>query len=83
MVATINHIIFPLVYLLVKLSVILPIAKTIVKRDFSAMKIIKSSVRNQMGDKQLNDWLVTCIEREQVFANESNELCNNSKIWRI
>lgn len=72
MVATRKHIVFPLVYLLIKLSLILPVATATVERAFSAMKIIKSSLRNRMGDQLLNDCLVTYIEND-VFANVSNE----------
>ncbi|KAJ9178615.1 hypothetical protein P3X46_010484 [Hevea brasiliensis] len=76
MVATRKHIAFPLVYLLVKLSSILPIATATMKRTFSAMNIIKSSLLNRMGDELLNDCLVTYIERD-VFASIDNEVIMN------
>ncbi|XP_058003925.1 uncharacterized protein LOC131180596 [Hevea brasiliensis] len=76
MVATRKHIAFPLVYLLVKLSLILPIATATMERAFSAMNIIKSSLLNRMGDELLNDCLVTYIERD-VFANINNEVIVN------
>ncbi|KAJ9170334.1 hypothetical protein P3X46_018449 [Hevea brasiliensis] len=76
MVATKKHIIFPLVYLLIKLSLILPVAIATVERAFSAMNIIKSLLRNRMGDELLNDCLVTYIERD-VFANIDNKVIMN------
>ncbi|XP_057989368.1 uncharacterized protein LOC131169188 [Hevea brasiliensis] len=61
MIVTKKHIVFPLVYLLIKLSLILPVATATVERVFSAKYIIKSLLRNRMGDELLNDYLVTYI----------------------
>ena len=72
MVSTRKHENFPLVYLLVKLSLILPVATASVERAFSAMKIIKSTLRNSMGDQLLHDCLVPYIEKD-VFVHVSNE----------
>ena len=51
MVETRRHIVYPLVYFLLKLSLILPVATATAERAFSAMKIIKTELRNQMGDQ--------------------------------
>jgi len=50
MVKTKKSFIFPLVYMLIKLSLLLPVA--------TAMCIVKSRFRNRMGDKWMNDSLV-------------------------
>ena len=63
---------FPLVYMLVKLALILPVATATVERAFSAMNLIKNVLRNAMGDTWLNDCMVTYIERD-VFETISNE----------
>ena len=63
---------FPLVYMLIKLALISPVAIATVKRDFSAMNLIKSILRNAMGNAWLNDCLVTYIERD-IFETISNE----------
>ncbi|KAJ9559793.1 hypothetical protein OSB04_004953 [Centaurea solstitialis] len=63
MVETKKHIIFPKVYLLLKLALILPVATSSVERAFSAMKLIKTSTRNKMGDQFLSDYLVWYIEK--------------------
>ncbi|KAJ9182094.1 hypothetical protein P3X46_006123 [Hevea brasiliensis] len=76
MVATKKHIIFPLVYLLIKLSLILPVAIATVERSFFAMNIIKSLLYNKMGDELLNDYLVTYIKRD-IFASIDNEVIIN------
>jgi hypothetical protein len=72
LVETRKHIVYPLVYLLLELSLILPVATATAERAFSAMKIIKSELRNRMGDKWLNDCLVTYIEKD-VFMEIENE----------
>ncbi|XP_065621133.1 uncharacterized protein LOC136063986 [Quercus suber] len=47
LVNTRKHETYPLVYLLVKLALTLPVATAIVERSFSAMKYIKNELRNQ------------------------------------
>ncbi|KAL7149365.1 hypothetical protein ABFS83_05G035300 [Erythranthe nasuta] len=49
LVAKRKNITYPSVYLLLKLSLILPVATASVERVFSAMKIVKSELRNHMG----------------------------------
>nr|KYP44907.1 Zinc finger MYM-type protein 1 [Cajanus cajan] len=72
LVETRKHVVYPLVYLLLELALILPVATASVERVFSAMNIIKNRMRNRMGDEWLNDCLVTYIERE-VFDSIENE----------
>ncbi|XP_042380415.1 zinc finger MYM-type protein 1-like [Zingiber officinale] len=73
LVETRRDIVYPLVYKLIKLALVLPVATATVERAFSAMKIVKNRLRNQMGDRWLNDCLVTFIEKE-VFDTIDNEL---------
>ncbi|KAH7666078.1 Ribonuclease H-like protein [Dioscorea alata] len=67
MVQTDKHLTFSLVYRLIELALILPVATTIVERAFSAMNIIKIDLRNKIGDEWLNNMMVCYIERE-MFA---------------
>ncbi|KAK4258240.1 hypothetical protein QN277_007712 [Acacia crassicarpa] len=67
-----KHIVYPLVYLLVKLALTLPVATASVERAFSAMKYIKTDLRNRIGDEWLNDCLVPYIEND-VFDSIDNE----------
>ena len=46
-----KHDTYPLVYLLMKLVLTLPVAIVIVERSFSAMKYIKNELCNRMGDQ--------------------------------
>ncbi|XP_076901999.1 uncharacterized protein LOC143556607 [Bidens hawaiensis] len=64
MVETRKHIDFPLVYRLIKLSLVLPVATTSVERSFSSVKHLKTELRNRMGDGFLNDACICYIERE-------------------
>ncbi|KAJ9537419.1 hypothetical protein OSB04_030152 [Centaurea solstitialis] len=70
MVETKKHIIFPKVYFLLKLALILPVATSSVEHAFSALKLIKTSTRNKMGDQFLSDYLVSYIEKlsHQLFT---------------
>ncbi|KAM3352542.1 hypothetical protein ACQJBY_024025 [Aegilops geniculata] len=63
---------FPLVFLLVKLALILPVATATVERAFSAMKYIKSDLRNRIGDDFLYHCLITYVETD-VFQSISTD----------
>jgi hypothetical protein len=64
MVETEKHKVFPLVYRLIELALILPVSTTSVERAFLAMKIIKTNLRNKMADEWFNHLMVCYIERE-------------------
>ena len=72
LVETKKHLVYDLVYLLLKLILILPVATANVERVFSAMSLVKNKLRNSMGDELLNHCLVTLIERE-VFLEVSED----------
>jgi hypothetical protein len=73
LVETRKHIVYPLVYRLLKLAMILHVATATVKRSFSAMKIVKSRLCDRMGDEWMNDCLVTYIERH-IMKDIDDEL---------
>ena len=68
--------VFPMVYRLVELALLLPVATASVERVFSAMKAVKTDLRNRMGDEWLNGSLVVYIEKE-IFDSIDNELILN------
>ncbi|XP_029150132.1 uncharacterized protein [Arachis hypogaea] len=74
LVETRKNIVYPLVFLLLKLALVLPVATASVERTFSAMNIIKSRLRNRMGDEFLNDCLVTYIERETFDCIDNEKI---------
>jgi hypothetical protein len=58
------HLLFPVVYRIIELALILPVATASVERAFSAMNIIKTDLRNRMSDEWLNDLILCYIEKE-------------------
>jgi hypothetical protein len=59
-----RHIMFPLMYRIIKLALLLLVVTATVERAFTAMKIIKTKLRNKMTDGWLNDLMVCYIDRE-------------------
>jgi hypothetical protein len=66
--------VYPLVYLLLELALILPVATATVERAFSAMSIIKNRLQNRMGNEWLNDCLVTYIEKDTFVGIENEKI---------
>jgi hypothetical protein len=73
MVKTKKNLIFSLVYMLIKLSLLLPVATATVERVFSVMHIVKSRLWNMMRDKWMNDSLVVYFEKD-IFDKIDNEV---------
>ncbi|XP_021827657.1 zinc finger MYM-type protein 1-like [Prunus avium] len=73
MVETNKDKIYPLVYLLLTLALILSVATASVERVFSAMNIVKNRLRNRMGDLWMNDSLVAYIEKD-IFNSIDDEV---------
>ncbi|XP_066373709.1 uncharacterized protein [Miscanthus floridulus] len=72
MVKTKMHTSYKLVYRLIELILILPVATASVERIFSALNIIKTDLRNKMGDEWLND-LMICYTEKEIFRKIDNE----------
>ncbi|XP_045801769.1 uncharacterized protein LOC123898602 [Trifolium pratense] len=64
MVQTDKRFVFPLVYKLIELALILPVSTASVERAFSAMSIIKNKLRNKINDEWFNDLMICYTERE-------------------
>ena len=65
---------YPLVYSLVTLALILPVATATVERAFSTMNIIKNRLHNRIRDQWMNDCLVTYIEKDIFKTIECEEI---------
>ena len=73
MMQTRKHDRYPLVYRLLKLVLVLPVATATVERIFSGMKIVKTNLRNHIGDQFMSDCLICYVEKEEMMkvTNES------------
>ncbi|XP_076924431.1 uncharacterized protein LOC143586860 [Bidens hawaiensis] len=76
MVETRKHISFPLVYRLLKLTLVLPVATATVERCFSVVKNVKTKLHNRIGPDFLNACVVCSIEKE-AFESVTNEAVVN------
>ena len=68
-----KHETFPLIYLLVKLILTIPVTIATVERSFSIMKYIKNELRNRMRDQWMNDCLIVYIKKD-VACSIDNEI---------
>ena len=73
MVQSDRHTCYPLVYHLIELALILPVAIAIVEQAFSAMNIVKTKLRNGMNYDWMNNSMVCYIERE-IFATIKDDI---------
>ncbi|KAG2628560.1 hypothetical protein PVAP13_3KG382227 [Panicum virgatum] len=64
--------VYDLMYLLLKLVLILPVATASVERAFSAMNSVKNKSRNRLSDNVLDAILCTYIERE-IFSKVNED----------
>ena len=68
MVSTNKHLAFPLVYQLLKLVLVLPVATASVERCFSGMKIVKTVLRNRIGDDFMNHCIICFLEQRLLYS---------------
>jgi hypothetical protein len=66
------HTSYKLVYGLIELTLILLVATASVERIFLAMSVIKTDLRNKMGNVWLND-LMICYNEKEIFRKIDNE----------
>ncbi|XP_024965955.1 uncharacterized protein LOC112506164 [Cynara cardunculus var. scolymus] len=74
LVKTKKHQTYPLVYRLLKLALVFPVATATVERCFSSMKIVKSDLRNKIGDEVLNAAMICTIEKEALLAVSNDDV---------
>ena len=74
LVQTNRHTLYDMVYLLLKLVLLLPVATASVERVFSAMALVKTKKRNKLGDGLLDDCLQTFIERDIFFEVDEDDI---------
>ncbi|KAL7582294.1 uncharacterized protein LOC111885398 [Lactuca sativa] len=74
MVSMRKHRSYPLVYKLLKLALILPVATASIERCFSKMKLLKTDLCNKIGDEFLNDALLCYVETEALVKVENEKV---------
>ncbi|WVZ91399.1 hypothetical protein U9M48_037579 [Paspalum notatum var. saurae] len=62
---------------LIRLVLTLPVSTATTERAFSAMKLVKTRLRNKMGDDFLRDCLVIYIEKEIAIKFTTNRLIDD------
>ncbi|XP_016574231.2 uncharacterized protein LOC107871887 [Capsicum annuum] len=67
LVETKKHLTYPLIFLLVKFALLLPVATASVERAFSAMKYIKNDLRNRMDDEFLDGCIVPYVGKKKYL----------------
>ncbi|XP_024983888.1 zinc finger MYM-type protein 1-like isoform X2 [Cynara cardunculus var. scolymus] len=72
MVETRLHLTFPLVYRLLKLALVLPVATATVESCFSAIELVKSDLRDRICDDFYDSCVSSAVEEKGV-ANVTNE----------
>ena len=67
---------YDMVYELLKVVLLLPVATTSVERVFSAMVFVKTKLGNKMWDSLLDDCLATFIEWDILFEVDEGNIIN-------
>ena len=74
LVQTNRHTLYDMIYTLLKLVLLLPVATTSVARVFYTMALVKTKKRNKLVDTLLDDCLVTFIEWDIFFEMDENDV---------
>lgn len=62
--------IFPNLYILLKIGITLPVSSASTERSFSKLKIIKNRLRTTMGEERLKGLMVTSSEADLLDAEK-------------
>jgi hypothetical protein len=68
---------YNIVYKLLKLVLVLPVATAGVERIFSVVNYVKNKLRNKMWQDYFNNSLVTFIEREFFLQTKDENIINH------
>lgn len=73
-VSTNKHLAFPLVYQLLKLVLVMAVATASVERCFSRMKIVKTVLRNRIGDDFMNYCIISFLEQRLLYSTPRKDV---------
>ncbi|XP_071687886.1 uncharacterized protein [Rutidosis leptorrhynchoides] len=74
---------YTLLYRLLKLALVLPVATAIVERCFSSKKIRKSNLRNRIGEEFLNACVICAIKRETLVEVKDEDVMERFNHMRL
>ena len=80
MVETGKSSVFPLVYRLIELALVLPIATASVERAFSAMKTIRTHEVDERGEEWRNATLIAHIEHDVLSTVENEQILRHIQL---
>ncbi|XP_071695417.1 uncharacterized protein [Rutidosis leptorrhynchoides] len=66
-----------------RLSLVLPVATATVERCFSSMKIVKSNLRNRIGEEFLNACVICAVEREALAEVKDEDVIERFNHLRL
>lgn len=72
------HTLFPNIYILLKLSLTLPVGSVSTERSFSKLKLIKTRLRSTMGNDRLEGLMIMSCEND-ININYEEVIENFSK----
>ena len=76
------YIVYPMIYLLVKLALILPM-EIAIEKCVSAMNFVKNGMWNCMGDEWLNGCLFTYIEKDIFYSIDNEKIVKHFQTMKI
>jgi hypothetical protein len=82
LVQTKRHKVYDMVYLLLKLVLLQAVVMASVEKVFSAIALIKTKLRNKLGDSLLDDCLVTFIERDIFLEVDEDDIIKTFMSFR-
>ena len=82
MVDTNKHLSYPLVFQLLELVLVLPVTTATIERVFLGMKIVKTSLRNCMGDLYMSNSLICYVEKEKMLKVSNAAVVDRFKKMR-
>ncbi|XP_024960417.1 zinc finger MYM-type protein 1-like [Cynara cardunculus var. scolymus] len=83
MVETRKHLSFTLIYRLLKLALVLPVATPTIDRCFYSMKLVKSDMCNRIGDDFLNDCGICAVQKEQLAKVTDEDVMDRYQKMKI
>lgn len=86
---SVNRTLFPLVYQLLGLVLVLPATNATSERSFSALKRLKTAMRNSMGQERMNHLILLHVHKAKTDSLDAQKIiaefvkCHDSRVRNI